>query len=185
MSARRGNLERALGHFLALDLFEVWPRDDGLGLPRRRRRQERGALEMREQAEQVARRKDLDLACPGRLGPLHGGADQSLASLRGMKRGEQDAGRGRDPPVERQFADRDIMAQHLGIGRADRGEQAERDREVEVTALLGQVGRREIDRDDLGRQRETDRGQRGTHPLAAFGHCLVGQADDDETRDAG
>ena len=53
-----------------------------------------------------------------------------------------------------------------------------------MRAFLGQVGGRQVDRDPLGRQRQADRGQRGADPLAAFGHRLVGQADDDEARAA-
>ena len=77
------------------------------------------------------------------------------------------------------------MRQALGVGRADRGEQAERDRQVEMRAFLGQVGRRQIDGDPLGRKRQPDRGQRRADPLAALGDRLVGQADDDEGRQPG
>ena len=60
---------------------------------------------------------------------------------------------------------------------AGRGHQAERHRQVVMTAFLGQVGGREVDGDALRRQREADGVQRAAHPLAAFGHGLVGQAD--------
>jgi len=73
-----------------------------------------------------------------------------------------------------------IMAQPLGIGGADRGEQPERDRQVEMRPLLGQVGGRQIDRDPLGRKRQPDRRQRRAHALTALGDRLVGKADDDE-----
>jgi len=88
--------------------------------------------------------------------------------------------RGGDPPVEAQLADRDIMAQPLRIGGADRGEQPERDGQIEMRTLLGQVGGRQIDRDPLGRKRQSDRRQRRAHPLAAFCDGLVRQSDDDE-----
>jgi hypothetical protein len=39
------------------------------------------------------------------------------------------------------------------------------------------IGRRQINRDFLGWQRQPRGVQRGLHPLAAFRHCLVGQAD--------
>ena len=54
-----------------------------------------------------------------------------------------------------------------------------------MRAFLGQVGRRQVDGDPLGRQRQADRGERGVDPLAAFGDGLVGQADDEEFRQAG
>ena len=65
------------------------------------------------------------------------------------------------------------------------GEQAQRDRQVEVRTLLGQVGGRPVDSDPLGWQREADRGERRAHSLAAFGDCLVRQADNDERGKSG
>ena len=56
---------------------------------------------------------------------------------------------------------------------ADRRHQAERDRQVVVAALLGQVGGREIDGDAAGRQREARGDQRRAHPLARFRDGLV------------
>ncbi len=76
------------------------------------------------------------------------------------------------------------MRQRLLIDRADRGEQAERDRKIEMRAFLRQIGGRQVDGDDLGRERKADRTQRPAHPLAAFGDRLVGQPDDDEARDS-
>ncbi len=68
---------------------------------------------------------------------------------------------------------------------ADRRHQGERDGQVVMAALLGEVGRGEIDDDALGRQRQAGGMQRAPHPFAALGHRLVGQADDDEARQAG
>ena len=53
-----------------------------------------------------------------------------------------------------------------------------------MAAFLGEVGGSEINRDPLRRQAEPDRVQRTAHPLAAFGHGLVRQADDGEGGDA-
>ena len=74
------------------------------------------------------------------------------------------------------------IAQLLGIGHSHSGQQRQRDREVVMAALLGQVGGREVDGDPLGRQRQPHRGERGLDPLTAFADRLVGQADDDEAR---
>ena len=49
-----------------------------------------------------------------------------------------------------------------------------------MRAFLGQIGGRQIDGDALERQRQADGGQRCPHPLAAFGHRLVGKADNVE-----
>jgi hypothetical protein len=60
---------------------------------------------------------------------------------------------------------------------ADRGHQSKRDRQIVVTALLGQVGRCKIDGDPAGRQSEPGGDQRRAHPFARFGDRLVRQAD--------
>src|SRR3546814_11177533 len=62
-----------------------------------------------------------------------------------------------------------FRSQRLRIDHPHRTEQRERDRQVVMRALLGQVGGRQIDRDPLGRQREADGGERRATPLAAFG----------------
>ena len=53
-----------------------------------------------------------------------------------------------------------------------------------MASLLQHVGRGEVDGDALGRQRQPQRMQRGAHPLPAFAHRLVGQADDGEGDDS-
>ena len=64
-------------------------------------------------------------------------------------------------------------------------EQREGDREVEVVALLAQVGRRQVDRHRARRQVEAAVAERRAHPLAALAHGGVGQADDLHLRQAG
>ncbi len=90
-----------------------------------------------------------------------------------------------DGAVEREFADRRIAADRVRRDRVHRRHQAERDRQVEVAALLRQIGGREIDGDVLVGKAETDGVQRGAHPLAAFGDGLVRQTDDGEAGSAG
>ena len=51
-----------------------------------------------------------------------------------------------------------------------------------MAAFLRQVCGREVDGDPLGRQRKAHGSQRGLHPLPAFGHGLVRQADHGEAR---
>ncbi len=67
-----------------------------------------------------------------------------------------------------------------GIGRdgAHRHHHGERDGQIEVAALLGQIGGRQVDGDVLEGQAQTHGMQGVAHPLAALGHGLVGQADD-------
>ena len=65
---------------------------------------------------------------------------------------------------------------------ADRGHQAKGDRQVIVAAFLGKIGRREIDGDAAGGEREAGGNQGRAHALLGFGNRLVWQADDVEGR---
>ena len=47
-----------------------------------------------------------------------------------------------------------------------------------MAALLDDVGGRKVDGDAPRRQRQTERGERGAHPLARFSDRFVRQADD-------
>ncbi len=53
-----------------------------------------------------------------------------------------------------------------------------------MAAFLQEIGRREIDGDALGRQRQTHGGEGGAHALAQFGDGLVGQTHDHEGGEA-
>ena len=92
---------------------------------------------------------------PGRLAALRRRADQrrfcalawiaagstpATGAMRAVER------RARPTPESRRSASSAITPM--------RGQQAERDRQVEVAALLGEVGRRQVDRDPLRRQRQ-------------------------------
>jgi hypothetical protein len=52
-------------------------------------------------------------------------------------------------------------------------EDAECDRKVEMAAFLWQVGGCKVDGDPLWRQRQPNRAEGRSHPLAAFGHRFV------------
>ena len=51
--------------------------------------------------------------------------------------------------------------------------------------FLGQIRRRQVDRDPFGGKRKSERGNCGAHALAAFGHGLVRQSHNRETHHAG
>lgn len=178
----RGDLERALGRLLALDVGEVGGRRLGAALRRLGRGQNLQTLEMVDQREQARRRQDLDLAGPGGLAAGRRRADQ--AQPRGMRAdgGRQHPRDRRDRAVERQLAQRCIAAHLLARQHLHRDQQAERDRQVEVAAFLLHVGRREVHRDPFRRQAEAERAQGRPHPLAALADRLVGKADDREGR---
>lgn len=154
----------------------------GLGLRGRRSGKQAGAFEMGQQREQVGRGNHLQLARPAGFAALRGGADQPLVLARCANRREQHAWRCGDPSVEAKLSNGDIVRQSLGVGRPDGGEQARCNRQVVMRPFFGKVRRRQIDGDDLGREREPDRAKRGANPLAAFGDRLVGKADDGEAR---
>ena len=87
--------------------------------------------------------------------------------------------------AERELAGELEGRQAAGIDMPGRGEDAERDRQIEAARLLRQVGGREADRDPLVvRELETARLQRRPHPLARLLHFGVGQADEREARQA-
>ena len=133
--------------------------------------------------DQRIRRDDLDVrARPRRFRAAGRGADQAFLARIGADRGRQHAGHRRDRAVETEFAEHGKTVQRIRRNRADRGHQAERDRQIVMAAFLGQIGGREIDGDSPGRQRQPRGDQRRADPLARFGHRLVGQADDGEGR---
>lgn len=178
--ARRGDLERALGRLLPLHLGEVRTPAGRIGLTRLRRRQRSAAAQMVEERDEVGCGDHLDRPRPGGLRPLPRRADQAELGGRGMEGGEQHPRRRRDPAIETEFADDDKAGDRLLVDHTHRAEQAERDRQIVMRALLGQIGGREVDRDPFGRERKADRGEGGAHPLAALRHRLVREADDDE-----
>ena len=83
-------------------------------------------------------------------------------------------------PSSAELADRRIAGDGVGRDRLHGDHHGEHDRQVELAAFLGQVGGREVHRDVLVGHAEADGVQRVAHALAALGHRLVGQPDDDE-----
>ena len=97
----------------------------------------------------------------------------------------QHAGDGNQASVERKLAQRRQARQRILGDDLHGDQQPQCYGQVEMAAFLGQVGGREIDGDALGREGEPHGADCGTHPLAAFGHRLVGQADDGKGGQAG
>ncbi len=179
MAAGSGDLQRALGALLSLDVAQVeWRRCDLADL-RCWPRQHLRALEVIGELDQRGRCDDLVVgAGPGGLRAARCRADQALVAGGCAHRRGQYARHRRDRAVEAEFAEHGHAVQRIGRDRADRRHQAERDRQVVVAAFLRQVGRRKVDGDAAGRKREAGGDQRGADPLARFGDRLVRQADD-------
>ncbi len=181
MAAGGGDLQRPLGGLLALDVGQVRQVFGAVGNAGFRPRHDLGAAEMVGHGDQAAWRQDGHLgARPGRFRSAGGRADQAVAGGVGGHGGGQDPGNGGDGAVERQFAERGETVELVAGDGADRRHQRQCDRQIVMAALLGQVGRSQIDDDALGRQGQAGGVEGGADALAAFGHRLVGQADDDE-----
>ena len=82
-----------------------------------------------------------------------------------------------DRPVERQFAEEHAVGNLAPLDHSLRGEDAERNREVERGAGLSHVGRRQIHRDPVGWKLEPGVADRGAHPIAALPNARIRQAD--------
>ena len=115
MGAGRGDLEGALGAFLALDVAQVGQggrgrHDRGFG-PRQHLR----ALEMVGELDQRARRQDLDVAAgPGGFRAAGFGADQAVPALIGRHGGGKHAGDRGDRAVERELAQHREAVERIG-----------------------------------------------------------------------
>ncbi len=135
---------------------------------------------------QEARRGDhLHFARPGRLAAAFGRADDAAAAARRRQGREQHAGDARQRAVERHLAERHIAAELVGRQRLHRRQQSQRDRQVEMAALLEHIGGGEVDGDPPRRQPEAQRGERRADPLARLGDRLVRQSDDGKGRQPG
>ncbi len=155
VASGRGDFERALGAFLALDIGEVDGRAIHFEDLRLRPRQHLRALEMVGELDERRRRDDFDLgARPGGFRSAGGRAHQTFIARIGADGGGQHAGDRRDRAVEAELAEHGKTRQRVVRDGADGGHQAERDRQIVVAAFLGQVGRREIDGDAARRQRQ-------------------------------
>ena len=186
VAASRGDLQRALGALLPADVGQVGRRDAraahrGFGTAQHLR-----AFEMVGELDKRARRQHVEVAgCPRRLRPAGLRTDQPVAARIGCDGGGEDAGDGRDRAVQCEFAQHRIAGQRIGRQRADRGHHAQCDRQVVVAAFLRQIGRRQIDGDPSGRQREAGGDQRRANPLTGFADGFVAEPDDVENDRAG
>ena len=81
-----------------------------------------------------------------------------------------------DRPVEGQLPHHEEARQPLGLDRARRRQEPERDRQVEADALLPHVRRREVDGHPLEREREAGVPDRRADALPALAHRGIRQA---------
>ena len=137
VSAGGGDLQHALSAFLALDVPEVGQRH-GVGL-----HVGLGAGERLQAGEMVDEREQMGcgqhghvLVRPGRLRAAGGGADQAFAHGVGADGGGESARHAANRGIERQLPDRRIAFDGVGRDGAHGHHHGERNRQVEVAALL-------------------------------------------------
>ena len=186
VTAGGGDLQGALGALLPLHIGKVRQRAARSLKPRPRTLQKLAPGEVIDELNERGGREHRHVrARPGSFRAAFLRADQTMAARIGADGGRQHAGNRGEPPVQRQFPNDGKAFEAVGTDGADRRHQPQSDRQVVMAALLGQVGRGEIDGDALGRQGEAGGDQRGAHPLLGLGHRLVGQPDQIERRQAG
>ena len=149
-----GDFERALGAFLALDLAQV--AGGGVGGDLAGFGGGEGGLAgvVAHHLVQRACGQDLRPADPGGLGAAGAGAEERAVLFGSGHGGGEGADDGDQAAVERQFAERHRRLDLVMRQDVQRGEQRERDGQVEMRAFLGQVGGREVHGDAFGRQRD-------------------------------
>ena len=180
VSACRSDFQRALCSFLPFDLLEIATGRFAFDHAGFRIGQTLSSLQMIEQTGEIGGRAHRDFARPACFRPLSPGADKSDLLLACMDGREQDARRGYDSRVERQFPYRDPVAQLFRIRDPHRGKQGQCDGKIIMRSFLRQIGRRQIDGDSLGRQGKPHARQRGANAFLAFADGLVRQPDDIE-----
>ena len=186
MPARRRDFERPLGRFLTLHIAQIRPGAAIDQLAGRRAPEHLDALEVIDELDQGARGENGEIAArPGRFRPARFRADQAETGFIGRHRSRQHARRGRDGSVQAELAEREMFGGAVRRDDIHRGEQADGDRQVEMRALLGPVGRGEIDDQPLLGKRQAEGGEGAADPLPAFRDRLVRQPDDGEGRQAG
>ena len=108
------------------------------------------------QLNQRIRGHDLDVrACPCGFGAAGCGADQAFLPRIRPDRGRQHARNRRNRAVEAELAEHGEAGERIGGNCANRGHQAERNRQIIMAAFLRQIGGCEIDGDAARGQRET------------------------------
>ena len=177
MTAGGGDFERALSAFLSLDVGEIERHAGDLAHFRLRAREHLRAAKMIGKLNERGRSDDFHFrARPGGFRTAERRADQPFAAGVRADGGGKDAGDGRDRAVEAELAQHGESGERVMRDGADRGHQAERDRQIVMASFLRQVGGRQIDGDAAGGEREARGDQRGADPFTRFRNRLVCQS---------
>ena len=198
MPAGGGNLDRASRHQLATDIRQI-RRSPCVSAARGRMVHDRafgrvgccrvvwrepdGVVQGPNGFNQRRYRHDLETCDDRRLARVGGwkkdGA-QSVAPGAGGDR--QHASRGVDRAVEGQLAQQHGVGNQPALDDARCREDAERDRQIERSASLAHVGRRQVDRDAVRGKLEAGIADGAPDPVAALPDARIGQTDHRERR---
>ena len=178
-----GDLQRAPGLELAAHVAHVRDRPR-LGRRGRGGGQGLAAAEQGADFQQGAGADDLGAGGQGGLAGVVRRHHQPAARGGGRHRRRQCGIDAAQLPRQAEFADEFGVAQGIGRDLAACGEDAQRDRQVEAAAVLGQVGRGQVDGDAPLRELELRAVDRRAHPVLGFADRGLGQADDGHARQA-
>lgn len=177
MPTGSGDLQRAAGVRLPAHIGHV---GQGTG-PERLHRQFGGrcflaAVERRAHLKQRACGEGFDVLGNRRFGTVGKRHDQPSPCLRGRQRRGQHAIDAAQLAGKRKLAEEFVIAQGLAVDLPAGSQDAEGDRQIEPSAFLRQIGRRQIDGNAPCGEFELRAKQRGTYAFARFAHCRFGQA---------
>ena len=185
MAAGRRDLERAAREQLAAHVSQIGRR------PRSRRwwrhRHERAAagriVQRLDGAGERIDRNDVQPRDDRRLaGVRRGQKNSGDAVAPGRRRNRQDPPGRVDRSVERELAEQHEIDDVPAFDDALRGENAERDRQIEGRTRFAHVGGREVHRDAMRGKLEPGIADGASHAVAALTHARIGQADHGEAR---
>lgn len=174
VSARGGDFERALGLRLAFHFAEI--RVDMRSSARRRleARQLRLAAQMRHHLQQRSRRKNVRALGKRSLGRIAlGHHERTPGGPRLQCHGKRAAHRAQ-LARERKLTYEFMRCERLGRDLTARRQYAERNRQIEAAGILGQIGRRKIDRDAARGKLELRVVERGAHAILGLAHLGIG-----------
>ena len=185
MTAGRRDLHRALGGLHAFYVPHIGAASGVGDTGCFGRGQHLTTAEVVDDAEQIAGGQHLDPAGPGGFAPLAGRADQAEVSRRRRHRGGENAGDRAEGAIQGQFSQCRVAGDLLARQHVHRGEDGQRERQVEMAALFRQVGGPQIDQHPSRRQRQPDRRERRSYAVFRLDHGFVGEADQHQRRRAG
>ena len=137
-----------------------------------------GGVEQLEHIEERGDGIDVDAFDDGGFGGVGGGQDEvGDAFFAGQDGDGQHAGDGAHAAVEAELADQEKAAEVVDAQRAVSAEDADGDGQIEAGAFFFEIGGREVDGDEGGRDQVAGVFDGGANAVAAFAHRGVGQAD--------